>query len=303
MIIGYIKEENLKPFKGIEIRFFDNNYIIALAGAKKDKNRIKKKLIKYIQKLKIDALVFSKELENFKTSICEMLGSYNVQVLNGKKLMEFMEFQVVKYVLNKQKANMKEEEIYIVFKKSGDIDLNFLKKFIEGFRIVNIVTNDVERLKNVQDNLLENDGILISVSNNKRKALKRAKYILNINLNKEELSKYKINRNAIIINIREIVKYDSSGFEGININQIKIKSPDEFIEKFEQIGDNFDLVELYESLLFSDNIQKRKIEDVYDRIDKDDISITGIIGNNGAISDEELQKIHNLNLDKMRKLV
>ena len=303
MIIGYIKEENLKLFKGIEIRFFDNNYIIALAGAKKNKNRIKKRLIKYIQKLKIDALVFSKELENFKTSICEMLGSYNVQVLNGKKLMEFMEFQVVKYVLNKQKANMKEEEIYIVFKKSGDIDLNFLKKFIEGFRIVNIVTNDVERLKNVQDNLLENDGILISVSNNKRKALKRAKYILNINLNKEELSKYKINRNAIIINIREIVKYDSSGFEGININQIKIKSPDEFIEKFEQIGDNFDLVELYESLLFSDNIQKRKIEDVYDRIDKDDISITGIIGNNGAISDEELQKIHNLNLDKMRKLV
>lgn len=303
MIIGYIKEENLKPFKEIEIRFFDNNYIIALAGAKKDKNRIKKKLIKYIQKLKIDALVFSKELENFKTSICEMLGSYNVQVLNGKKLMEFMEFQVVKYVLNKQKANMKEEEIYIVFKKSSDIDLNFLKKFIEKFRVVNIVTNDVERLKNVQDNLLENDGILISVSNNKRKALKRAKYILNINLNKEELSKYKINRNAIIINIREIVKYDSSGFEGININQIKIKCPDEFIEKFEQIGDNFDLVELYESLLFSDNIQKRKIEDVYDRIDKDDISITGIIGNNGAISDEELQKIHNLNLDKMRKLV
>ena len=303
MIIGYIKEENLKLFKGIEIRFFDNNYIIALAGAKKNKNRIKKRLIKYIQKLKIDALVFSKELENFKTSICEMLGSYNVQVLNGKKLMEFMEFQVVKYVLNKQKANMKEEEIYIVFKKSGDIDLNFLKKFIEGFRIVNIVTNDVERLKNVQDNLLENDGILISVSNNKRKALKRAKYILNINLNKEELSKYKINRNAIIINIREIVKYDSSGFEGININQIKIKCPDEFIEKFEQIGDNFDLVELYESLLFSDNIQKRKIEDVYDRIDKDDISITEIIGNNGAISDEELQKIHNINLDKMLKLV
>ena len=162
-----------------------------------------------------------------------MLGSYNVQVLNGKKLMEFMEFQVVKYVLNKQKANMKEEEIYIVFKKSSDIDLNFLKKFIEKFRVVNIVTNDVERLKNVQDNLLENDGILISVSNNKRKALKRAKYILNINLNKEELSKYKINRNAIIINIREIVKYDSSGFEGININQIKIKCPDEFIEKFE----------------------------------------------------------------------
>ena len=149
MVVGYIKEENLKPLKNIEIRFFDTNYVIALAKGKKDKNRIKKKLVKCIQRLKIDTLVFSKELEDFKPVICEMLSSYNVQVLNGKKLMEFMEFEVVKYVLNKQKANMKEEEIYIVFKKSGDIDLNFLKKFIEGFRIVNIVTNDVERLKNV----------------------------------------------------------------------------------------------------------------------------------------------------------
>ena len=83
------------------------------------------------------------------------------------------------HVLNKQKKNMKQEEIYIIFKKCSNLDLNFLKRFIEGFRIVNIVTNDLERLKNVQDNLLENDGILISVSNNKRKALKRAKYIFN----------------------------------------------------------------------------------------------------------------------------
>ena len=148
MIIGYIKEENLKPLKNIEIRFYGKNYIIVLAKGKKDKNRIRKKLVKYIQSLKIDILVFSKELEDFKPVICEMLSSYNVQVLNGKKLMEFMGFEVVKYVLNKQKANMKEEEIYIVFKKSGDIDLNFLKKFIERFRTVNIVTNDLERLKN-----------------------------------------------------------------------------------------------------------------------------------------------------------
>ena len=84
-----------------------------------------------------------------------------------------------------------------------------------------------------------------------------------------------------------MVKYDEAGFEGININKIKIKCPDEFMEKFEQIGDDFDLVELYESLLLSDNMQKRKIEDIYDRIVKDDISIAEIIGNNGVISDKE----------------
>lgn len=289
MIIGYIKEENLKLFKGIEIRNFDNNYVIAVSKTKKDKSRVKKRLIKFIKKLGINALVFSKELEDFKLAICEVLSFYNVQVLNGKKLMEFMEFEVVKYVLNKQNANMKNEEIYIVFKKSSDIDLNFLKKFIEGFRVTNIVTNDIERLRNVQNNLFDNDGIMISVSNNKKKALKRAKYILNINLKKEELSKYKINREAIIMNIRENVRFDAPGFEGINISYIKIKCPDEFIEKFEQIGGNFDLAQLYESLLFSDDMQKRNIEDIYARIEKDEISIAEVIGNNGVISDEELK--------------
>lgn len=294
MIIGYIKEENLKNniFSGIEIKRFDNNYILVISRKKKDKDRIKKRLVKYIKKLEIDALVFSKELENdFKPSICEMLQDEKVRILNGKKVMEFMEFEIVKYVLDKQKVYMKQEEIYIIFKKSSLLDLNFLKRFIEKFRIVNIVTNDIERLKNVQDNLLENDGILISVSNNKRKALKRAKYILNINLSKDELEKYKINRDAIIINIGEDVRYNSPSFDGININYFNIKCPDEYMEKYEQIGNNFDLVQLYESTLLSDNMQKREIEDIYERIERDGIRITDVIGNNGKICDEELLQV------------
>ena len=292
MVVGYIKEERLKFFQHVKLFLFDGNYVIAVSQTGKNKERVRKKVSRYIEKLGINALVFSKDLEeSFKSDIYTFLKNSNkVQVLNGKKLMGFMKFEVVKYVLNKQKVNSKEEEIYIVFKKSGDTDLNFLKKFIENFRVVNVVTNDIERLKNVQDNLLENDGILISVSNNKRKALKRAKYVLNINLNKEELEKYRMNRDAIIVNIQENVRYGLAGFEGININNIKIKCPDEFIEKFEQIGDNFEITELYEGLLLSDDMQRRKAEEVIERIEKDDVKINEIIGNNGVIHEEELRK-------------
>ena len=209
MIIGYIKQEKIESgffqkILGIEIKKFDNNYIIAISN----KNKIKI-LAKYIEKLNIVTLVFSKELDNsFKDEICLLLSKKNVNVLNGKKLMQYMDFEIVKYILNKQNATMKQEDIYIVFKKEQNLDLNFLKRFIENFKTTNIVTNDIERLKNVQENLLENDGILIAVANNKKKALKRAKYKLNVNLNKQELNKYQINRNAIVINIRENVKQD-----------------------------------------------------------------------------------------------
>ena len=305
MIIAYIKEgriENgiLSRILGIEVKNFENNYIITISN--KNKKSVKQNLIKYIKKLKIDTIVFSKELENeFKQEICILLEKINI--LNGKKLMEYMEFEILKYITNKQNTSMNKEDIYIVFKREINLDLNFLKQFIQNFKTVNVVTNDIERLKNVQDNLLENDGILISISNNKRKALKRAKYIINLNLNKEELEKYKINRDAIIINIKEDVKYNVSSFDGVNINYFGIDCPDEYMEKFEQIGENFDIVKLYESILICYNAYNMKIESVYERISKDNIKITELIGNNGRISDEELRKIHKANLDKMRKLV
>ena len=155
--------------------------------------------------------------------------------------------------------------------------------------MTNVVTNDVTRLKNVQNNLLDSENILISVSNNKKKALRRAKYVVNINLNSEELEKYNINREAVIINIRENVKYNKPGFEGINVNYFEISVPDEFEEKFEQIGNNFDLVKLYESILISENMEN--LDKVYAKIVRDEIRVKNVIGINGKISNEELGRV------------
>ena len=127
MKIGYIKEEILKNqfWRGIEIRIFDNNYVIAVSNKKKDRKKVKEKLARIIKKLGIDAVVFSKELEgDFKNDICEMI---NIKVVNGKKLMEFMEYDIVKYVLDKQNADTKKEDIYIVFKRDSNLNLDFLK--------------------------------------------------------------------------------------------------------------------------------------------------------------------------------
>lgn len=291
MIIGYIKEEKLvsKIFRKIEVRSFDNNYIIAVDD--KENIKVKRKLVKTIKKLQIEAIVFSKSLQGeFEIQTKEMIDLSNqknlkIEVINGKRLMEYMQYDILEYIIKKRKEDIKLEDVYIIFKKDSKLDLNFLKKYIENFRMTNIVTNEVERLKNIQDNLLENDNILISVSNNKRKALKRAKYIININLNKTELEKYRINRNAVIINIREDVKYDNVSFDGINVNNFDIDLPDEYIEKFEVLNDKFDLTKLYESVLINENY--KDMDKIYSRINSDEIKVKELIGNNGRISDSE----------------
>lgn len=292
MFIAYIEEiENKKYFKKVDIRKFDNNYIIAINL--KDEIKIKKKLIKYILKFKINALIFSKSLERkFESEFKEYIAqkNINIEIINGKKVMEFMQFDILQYIMEKQGTDMKQENIFIVFKNEKNLKLDFLTKFIENFRMTNIVTNEVAKFRNIQDNLLENENILISVSNNKRKALKRAKYILNINLKKEELEKYNINRNAIIINIRENIIFDNLNFDGININNINIKLPDELIEKFEVLKNKYDIKKIYESILLCENIRSMDVEKIYENIKKDEIGIEEIIGNNGIINDEELLK-------------
>lgn len=319
LVVGYIKEEksSKKIFGCIEIRLHENNYIIAIKG--KEKERTKKKLVKIIKRLDISALVFAKDLEGeFEEEIERRLSnekSYSIisekggsigrkennlkiEIMTGKKLMEFMQFDILEHIIKKQGRNIKQEDVYIVFKKDSNLNLNYLKRFIENFRMTNIVTNEVERLKNVQDNLLENDNILISVSNNKRKALKRAKYIINVNLNKTELEKYRINRNAIIINVKENVKYSDPNFDGININDFEIELPDEYIERFEEIDESFEPKKMYECEIIQG---KKENEEIHERIRRDEVKIKTLIGNNGSIEDKEFARISSYNSQLLQK--
>lgn len=340
MVVGYIDEKikgnNLGDlFKNVEIKYFNNNYIINIyqnsnsitrrgniniENEKKKvakREKVIKKVIKILKLYKIDTVVFSKEIkQDFQKDVLERLekDNYNINFFNGKRLMKYMDFEIINYILEKQDVNMENEEIYIVFKNEKNYNLNFktnlenlksfLNKYIYNFRLTNVVSKDIRELRKLQEYILEKDNILIAVSNNKRKALKRAKYILNLNLTKSELEKYNINRNAIIINLEENVIYDDKTFNGININYFELEIPDEYIETFEEIGEKFDFLTLYETIVFINSKRKKML--IKDIINEDKVRIKYLIGNNGIISTEELKqmvKTATIDLDKTRKLV
>ena len=126
-------------------------------------------------------------------------------------------------------------------------------------------------------------------------------------MDENDIKKYKINRDAIIINLKNMVYYNNPGFNGININYMQISLPDEYIEQFECINNQneFDLTKLYEVYLMQKlNTEKRrlnvlkceKVENIEEKIIKQDgIKITGLIGNNGRIGESEFVKISTLN--------
>lgn len=328
MIVGYIKEKNkslkfLDRLKSIEITNYNNNYIISIYKKlnkenNKNMSKIIKRIIKLLKTYQIDTIVFSNEVtKEFKEEFSKnlIINKFNITTLNGKRIMKYMDLEILNYIFEKQNIEKKNEEIYILIQQNKNYNINYksflnelkeyIKKYIYIFKIVNLISNDIRELKNIQDEIMEKENILISVSNNKRKALKRAKYILNINLNESELQKYTINRNAIIINLEQYIIFNKISFNGININNIELDIPDDYIEQFEEIGENFNYTVLYESIILNLNGEKSKNK-VKERIKEDNIKIKYLIGNNGKISDVELKQMVKNNigiLDKKQKVV
>lgn len=328
MIVAYIKEKNksfnlTERLKSIDITNYNNNYIISIykslnKESNKNMSKIIKKIIKLLKMYKIDTIVFSNKItKEFKEELSKnlIINKFNIATLNGKRIMKYMDLEILNYIFEKRNINKENEEIYILIQQNKNYKINYksfldglkeyIKKYIYNFKIVNVISNDIRILKKIQEEILEKENILISVSNNKRKALRRAKYILNLNLNENELQKYTINRNAIIINIEQYIIYNKTSFNGININNIELDIPDEYVEQFEEIGEEFNYTVLYESIILNLNKEKMKNK-VKERIKEDNIKIKYLIGNNGKISDVELKQMVKNNmviLDKKQKVV
>lgn len=315
MIVGYIKKQN-KPielidkikyfFKIVKVTQCNMGYVLEIPF-KGSTDKMINKVSKIIKKLEIDNIVFSNELIYTEFSFRVINNLDKGTVCDGRKLMIYMQYDILIYILNIQNIDVNNTDVFFLIKKDNDLNLQFLSKFIENCKTVNIVTNDIARFKEVQERIYENENILIGISNNKSKALKRARYILNVNMDENDIKKYKINRDAIIINLKNMVYYNNPGFNGININYMQISLPDEYIEQFECINNQneFDLTKLYEVYLMQElNIEKRKlnvlkcekVENIEEKIIKQDgIKITGLIGNNGRIGENEFVKISTLN--------
>lgn len=341
--IGYVKELDAPVtmmdkvryhlFSEIEIEKVEENYIIRLPICKKNVEKKEPKMIQklfyQVQKYNIDFLVFSKNLsmakqakgafcQKFQDYLTELLkqktemrqktnsGTYPLQIIYEKTLMNYMPFSILERLLEIQQREIREEDVYFLIKKDLRMDFSFLDPFIETCRTVNIITNDLDRFQKIQQDLYEQENILIGVSNNRSKSLRKARYIFNMNLDEKDLKKLKIHRNAVIIHIHQDEKYEENGFQGININQVKIAMPDEYVEKLDKInaldGDRIDAEKFYTSILLArlekekekslvkkeSYIQESYFEAVNRMLQEDEITIQDFVGNNGLIQKDEM---------------
>ena len=127
--------------------------------------------------------------------------------------------------------------------------------------MINIVTSNIKQFAGLEGEAEQNFEP-ISVLNNKRKSLRNAKYILNVDFSGEKIKEYSIDRTAIIFNIADTKIDKLMYFDGNIINNVKLIDNGEF-----ELQDEY-------------NIQRAKwAEAVREKIEKNEYELIGNRGN------------------------
>lgn len=280
MILLYYVQETDKPnflFKLFNIVRLQEDKIILPIGKEKIKSKRAEKLAKktkrILDKTNCNKIVLSKAMKT-QEIYKNYLYSYNINIVEGRWLFEVLSKQILEYVIKKEKMKKEETRLSILVNEITDNFLQNIKEIVKQYKSVNIVTNHIEKFKRIEEKILQEDGIMITVTNNKKKSLAKSEIILNVDFPTELINQYYIYEEAIIINLRGNVKINRKRFNGININDYKMKF--NYLDEFDYDKNNlYDKKDIYEAQIY----QKQPYQEIIKRIKKDKVKIVGLIGN------------------------
>lgn len=236
--------------------------------------KTKKIISKYSNSKKI---VISKNLQEEITYI-NYLNSYGLDISDGRWLYEILATDIIKYIIEKKKIKKEETTISILINDLTEIELENIKILAENYKNLNIVTNHIEKFKKLEDKFMEN-GIMITIVNNKKKSLMKSKIILNIDFPNELINKYMIKEDAIIINVPGKVKINRKRFNGLIVNNYEIDFRDDIKSEENLMGYEFYLRDVYESRLY----KKQTFSDIRNILKKDGVNIKKVYLSNSVL--------------------
>ncbi len=278
----YYVQESDKPkilykiFNIVEL--IEDKIILPIAKDEKIDNKKAKilalKTKKILEKTGCKKICVSKKIKE-QTEYINDLRIFNIKIIEGKWLFSILINKILDYITNKNKIKKSDITISILINKlDKDYIYEHIKNIIKEYKTVNIITNNTSKFKKLEEEIYQKDGIMINISNNKKKSLVRSKIILNIDFSNELINQYNLPENSIIININNKVKIAKKRFNGININDYEIKYLN--IDEFDY--DKYSLYEqkdIYESQIY----QNQPFEYIKRKIERDKVEIAYLQGN------------------------
>ena len=271
------------PVKKMEL---ENKVILTLPLLKTKKitnkqySRMAKKIVK---KESLRDIVLTKDLF-YQEAFIWQLKKDSVHIFDGKWLEQYLIPDCLFFICKKQKQNLEEKEISILVSESSDIVKQIIINLAQKVRLLNIITNQINSYQKIEDFLYQNYGIMVRVTNNK-KALSKSDIIINMDYSEEKLNYFSLPKKGIILNLGRNIRIKSKKFEGINIRNYKMIFQNQEMQEFKQLHleEEFERKILYESILY----RKDSYKNIREKIQKDKVQITELIGLNGIIHERE----------------
>lgn len=282
MIFLYGIQEADKPnliFKiGNIVQLKGNKIILPLDGEKELSSRKAHKLAQKTKKIldkSISKKIVMSEKVQKQEEYVNLLYTNSFEICEGKWLFEALSCQILDYLLDKKEIKKEETDISILVNDLSDNMLANIRKIAKEYKRVKIITNHIERFRIIEKQILEQDGIMITIGNNKRKGLCKSRIILNVDFPSELINQYQIYENAIIVNIRGNVKITKKRFNGITINDYDITCNK--LEEFnEEDGTKYKICKIYEAEIN----KKQPYHELMKQIQRDGVKILQLVGMN-----------------------
>ena len=219
MVVFFIEESSkIKMFKSIEIQ--NDRMIIH-----KDINKINRKFMNKVNKIldinNCKIVIVSKKLKDNKT-FTNALYSNNINFVNGKILLKKLIEKIIDKICIENELKPKECQISFTI---NYLDIHIMQAIVnlsKSFKVLNIVSNNINSFKQLKEKIYNDEGIIITVTNNRRKALLKSDLIINYDFPEERINKYTIKDNAIIINTEESINIYKKRFLGKILNNFDI---------------------------------------------------------------------------------
>lgn len=215
-----------------------------------------------INKKYIDEKVLKKMLKKCKIEDAQFVYSNNIKLsenlkenkYTGKIVLRNMIIPLLEHLEKNLNIDFRFENIFLTV--DNDKNKNIIVDLGNRCKSISLVTDNIRKLYRLDSKLNKDDNIIVSVSSNRRKALQRARIVVNFDYDETFFENFNINRNCIIINLSNNVLTLKNSFQGSIIEKLEI----DYINKYENFIniDNFDKTILYETFIYDENYDNAK---------------------------------------------
>ena len=251
------------------------------------------KIKKLMKKYQVSTLVLSDELRKNESFLEYFQNNRTLQkqlhILDGKEMMPYLIKEIVEYILQKQGKTIELEDLYLLIKQDCSEYKENIAFLTQYFKSINIITPCLKSYQKLANQLEEKYKAIITVTNNKRKSLRKAKWIVNFDIPIEEMKKYTVYQKSTIIYLQRDGVYQGNAFEGVHICKAGIDVSQEIKDFFikQHLLKQFSITILYESTL----VNKRNFLSIKEQMKKNQVKIAKLYGSRGVLEDDEFKKI------------